>query len=119
MEENQDFMENKDQIPQMKSLALTINKVVLDGYDQDFKVQEDGLHSLKTEKVYKSGDLKVVDCHRFEGASDPSDNSILYVIEAADGAKGTLIDAYGPYADAEVTEFMKNVEFVKNEHDAS
>ena len=54
--------------------------------------------------------MHVVDFMRFEGASDPADNTILYVIETTDGVKGTLIDAYGSYADAKVTSFMQEVE---------
>jgi hypothetical protein len=46
---------------------------------------------------------------RFEGASDPADNTILYVIETNDGIKGTLVDAYGSYADPKVTTFMEEV----------
>ena len=49
---------------------------------------------------------------RFEGESDPDDNAILYVIETNDGTKGTLIDAYGVYNDAKVTQFMKEVESI-------
>jgi hypothetical protein len=54
--------------------------------------------------------VHVVDFFRFEGESDPADNSILYAIETDDGKKGILSDAYGPYADINVTKFMKQVE---------
>lgn len=110
MEENTDHMENNDQIPHMKSLALVTNKMVLDGYDDDFKISEKGLRSLKTEKVYQPEDVNVVNFFRFEGQSDPNDNTILYVIETSDGLKGTLVDAYGPYADRRLSEFMQQVE---------
>ena len=36
--------------------------------------------------------------HRFEGMSSTDDNSILYAISSKDGIKGTLVDAYGVYA---------------------
>jgi hypothetical protein len=39
--------------------------------------------------------------------------SILYVIETSDGRKGTLIDAYGLYADDNIGEFMKEVEDIQ------
>ncbi|MCW3108205.1 MAG: hypothetical protein JWQ09_2711 [Segetibacter sp.] len=110
MEENNDFMENNDQIPHMKSLALVTNKMVLEGYDDDFKIADKGLRSLKTEKVYQPEEVNVVNFFRFEGQSDPNDNTILYVIETNDGLKGTLVDAYGPYADRKLSEFMQQVE---------
>jgi hypothetical protein len=39
--------------------------------------------------------------------------SVLYAIETADGNKGTLVDAYGLYADDDTGEFMKEVEIHK------
>lgn len=111
--ENKDFMENNDQIPHMKSLALLTNKMVLDGYDDDFKISDKGLRSLKTEKVYQPGQINIINFFRFEGQSDPNDNTIMYVIETNDGLKGTLIDAYGPYADRKLSEFMNQVESIQ------
>lgn len=108
-----DFMENNDQIPHMKSLALCLNRMVLDGYDDDFKVEEEGLHSSKKEKTYHPDEVEVVNFFRFEGQSDPNDNTIMYVIETSDGAKGTLVDAYGPYADVKVSEYMEKVESIQ------
>lgn len=110
MEENNDFMENNDLIPHMKSLAMLTNKMVLDGYDNDFKITDQGLKSLKTEKIYQPDQIRIINFFRFEGQSDPNDNTIMYVIESSDGLKGTLIDAYGPYADRAVSEFMNQVE---------
>jgi hypothetical protein len=110
MEQNNDFVENNDLIPHMKSLALVTNRMVLDGYDDDFKISDEGLRSLKTEKVYRPDQVNVVNFFRFEGQSDPNDNTILYVIETSDGVKGTLVDAYGTYADRKVSEFMQEVE---------
>jgi hypothetical protein len=94
----------------MKTLADCLNKLVLDGYTENFKVSEVGLLSLEHEKMYKPEQIQVNNFFRFEGISDPADNSILYAIETNDGIKGTLTDAYGPYADPNVSKFMKEVE---------
>lgn len=100
----------------MKSLSLCLNKLLAEGYTNDFKATDKGLQSLKTTSVYSPHEIHVVDFYRFEGASDPADNSILYAIETHDGAKGTLVDAYGTYADTRVNNFIKEVEeiFKKN-----
>ncbi len=117
MEEVMDHMVNNDDVPHMKSLASCINRMVLDGYADDFKVVNNGLKSLKTEKTYNPEEVHVKNYFRFEGQSDPNDNTILYVIETNDGLKGTLVDAYGPYADVQVSEFMQQVEsFEKKVH---
>lgn len=110
MNDDKDFMENNDEIPHMKSLSLCLNRMVLDGFTDDFKVEESGLKSLKTENVYQPDQVTVKNFFRFEGQSDPNDNTIMYVIETNDGVKGTLIDAYGAYADIKVSEFFNQVD---------
>lgn len=112
-------MENNDSVPHMKSLALCLNRMVLDGYDDDFKVTEGGLKSLKTEKVYKPDQINIVNFFRFEGQSDPADNSIMYVIESTDGVKGTVVDAYAPYSDTKITEFMDQVNSINKKTEKS
>jgi hypothetical protein len=114
MANKNDYMENNDQIPHMKSLALCLNRMVLDGYDDDFKVNEEGeLASLKTGNTYHPENINVINFFRFEGQSDPNDNTIMYVIETSDGLKGTLVDAYGAYSDEKVSTFFKNVESIQ------
>jgi hypothetical protein len=98
-----------DNNPYMKTLALCLNKVVKDGYTEDFKISDRGLSTVSDNKKYSPEEVHVVNFFRFEGFSDPGDNSILYVIETDDGKKGTLIDAYGPYADEKVNKFMQQV----------
>lgn len=94
----------------MKTLATCINKLVLDGYTEDFKVTDQGFSTMSDGKVYLPEEVRVINFFRFEGASDPADSSILYAIETNDGKKGTLTDAYGPYADPHVTKFFKQIE---------
>jgi len=106
-------MEKNSTTEEMKTLSDCINKQVLNGYTEDFKAAETGILSLQKEKIFKADEVTVVNFYRFEGASDPSDNSILYVIETNDGTKGTLVDAYGPYADPKVDKFMQDVEVNK------
>lgn len=60
MEENNDFMENNDLIPHMKSLSSLTNKMVLNGYDDDFKITDKGLKSLKTEKIYQPEQINII-----------------------------------------------------------
>jgi len=95
----------------MKTLTSCHAKLMQEGFTEDFKASETGLlMSLQQEKLYKPEDIKDVNFYRFEGPSDPADNSILYAIETNDGVKGTLVDAYGPYADIRVDKFMQEVE---------
>jgi hypothetical protein len=101
--------ENKS-IPDLKTLQACLQKMISLGFTDDFKATDEGLMSLRTDKVYAPTDVKVANFFRFEGSSNPDDMSILYAIEANDGVKGTLVDAYGTYASPEVNEFILEVE---------
>ena len=101
----------------MKTLVSCINSLGKVGYVTQFKVHKDKLKSLETEKLYSPEEVKITNFYRFEGESDPADNSILYVIDTNTGEKGTLSDAFGAYADANVAAFVKEVEEIqKREH---
>jgi len=110
------FMPLSNSPDDMKTLASVLNKIVKDGYEENFKVTDKGLQSLETEKIYGPDQVNIVNFYRFEGASDPSESAILYVIEATDGAKGSLTDAYGMYADPEIDKFIKDVENIAKKH---
>ena len=103
-------MEKPIENSEMKTLVSILNNLVQKGYTEDYKVTDTGLKALKTEKIYQPDQIKVADFHRFEGTSDPADESILYAIETNDRGKGTLVDAFGPSSDTKVTAFMQNVE---------
>lgn len=107
--------ENKIHVPYMRDLSQALSKVGEKGYVENFKATEKGLVSLETSRMYQPDEVKVVNFYRFEGVSDPDDMSILYVIEANDGSKGTLVDAFGMYSNPLVEEFMKNVEIISKD----
>ena len=112
-------MESVSTTSDMKTLTSCLNKLVLDGYTEDFKASENGLLSLQHERLYQPTDIDVVNFFRFEGPSDPADNTILYVIHTKDGLKGTLVDAYGPYSDRIVMKFMQQVEEINKKTERS
>jgi len=96
-------------MPYMTSLHSCLNRIVGDGYTDDFKPTVKGLQSKNTNRVYKPQEVKVLNFFRFEGNSNPADNAILYIIETMDGQKGTLVNSYKPenqYASI----FMREVE---------
>jgi len=97
----------------MKSLATCVNRIINEGYTEDFKITEQGLESPNKQKNYKPEQIQIINFFRFEGMSAPDDNAVLYVIETADGTKGTLIDAYGIYNDTRIGRFMKDVEQIQ------
>lgn len=97
----------------MKTLVSCLNSLLAEGFESQFKAFKGGIKSLKSKRVYKPEEVKITNFYRFEGESDPSDNSILYAIETNDGERGTLTDAYGPYSDTNVTNFIQQVEEIE------
>lgn len=100
-------------MPYMKSLTMCLKRMVNEGYTEDFKITPHGLEACQHHKQYNPEQIEIVNFFRFEGESDPDDNAILYVIETADGTKGTLVDAYGVYHDEKVSHFMQEVDKIQ------
>ena len=68
------------------------------GCTYEFNLEETQLCCKALDKNYPPEEFKVIASYRFEGMSDPDDSSVVYVIETTSGEKGTLVDAYGAYA---------------------
>ena len=79
------------------------------GYDVDFRIEDEKLVASDSKNTYRPKEISIVAEHRYEGMSNPSDLSILYVIETDKGEKGTFLMGYGPNASMEANEFFKEV----------
>lgn len=77
------------------SLSVAIEDLQNKGFTVDFNLVAEGIESKSLKKQWKAGDLEVIKFYRFEGMSDPGDNTILYLIETMDGQRGLLVDVYG------------------------
>ena len=83
------------------------------GYTKSFFLSQDGLYCTETKDTFKSDNISIVEFHRFEGATDFEDMAIIYAVETDNGLKGTIIDAFGTYADTDLGEFLQHVHFKK------
>jgi|EP01136_Pigoraptor_vietnamica_P032328 hypothetical protein len=107
-------MQNKKaSFENMNTLSSLTDTAFNKGYTENFRVEEDGLFAASTGIHYLPNEVKIDNFYRFEGASDPDDNSILYCIETHDGIKGTLIDSYGANTEDLISEFIKDVEEIQ------
>ena len=93
-------------LPSLKKISA---ELVKDGFDKSFIFENNTLTCRETNKRYQPNELKIKKHFRDEGQSDPDDMSVLYAIEAYDGARGTITDAFGPYADAKLGNFLKQI----------
>ncbi len=102
---------------EMTTLVKCTSNLFAEGYKENFVAKENGLHAPTNDTLYKPEEVKIASFYRFEGESDPADNSVLYAIETNDGKKGMLIDAYGAYANPLVSKFINRVdEITKKDH---
>lgn len=81
---------------EMTTLTEVLEILRLRGFDNEFRWSKEGF-SVKKGKIYQPEDLTIIKTYRFEGMSDPSDTSILYLIESNDGLTGYSVNAYGAY----------------------
>lgn len=84
---------------QYESLLEAIAALRQEGFTEDFLPQAGGLRARGSGRLYGPQSLRIVEIHRFEGQTDPDEMSVLYALEAQDGTRGPLTDAFGAYAD--------------------
>jgi hypothetical protein len=81
---------------EMTTSTEVLEKLRRQHNDNEFTPKGDGF-TTPNGKFYKPEDLTIIKTYRFEGASDPGDSSIIYLIQANDGSMGYTMDAYGAY----------------------
>lgn len=102
----------EDVTQNLTTLSECLNNAVENGYVEHFKISNKHLVMEKGKLTYQPQDISITNFYRYEGYTNPDDNSILFLIKTKDGKKGTLIDAYGAYADAELSNFIRQVNHI-------
>lgn len=91
-----------------KTMAEAVDALRGRGFTAEFAVHKESEQVGMGEEIFRSDDLTIVEHHRFEGMSDPDDSSVVYALEAPNGLKGLLVDAYGPYANWKTGALLKH-----------
>lgn len=82
------------------TLSQTINGLKKEGYTLDFNLQQECLVCHHINIAMSPDDFEIDAVYRFEGDSNPDDESILYAISSLNhNVKGLLVDAYGIYSE--------------------
>jgi hypothetical protein len=84
------------------------------GFTHDYNLKEDHLKCQQNALELYPDDFEIVDVYRFEGMTDPDDETVLYAIKAKNGQLGTLVDAYGTYAEAISPEMAEKLSIRSN-----
>lgn len=81
------------------NMVDAINDLRARGFDMDFNLRENFVECTNNGRNIPPDEFEIKEVYRFEGMTNPSDQSILYAIESKDGLKGVLVNGYGPSAD--------------------
>ena len=93
------------------TLVDAINGLQKQGYTEDFNLKEDHIYCTNSKHQLSPDDFKVDTVFRFEGESDPEDQTILYAISSEKyHLKGLLVNAYGIYSDSGANEIIKKLD---------
>lgn len=95
------------------TITDTLNALKEEGYVLDFNLKPDCVECMSPDIKLYPVDFVIDKFYRFEGASNPDDNAIVYAISSKDGLKGTMVDAYGVYADSLTTEMINKLKIVR------
>jgi hypothetical protein len=80
-------------------LADALNDLRKRGYEADFATQTDCLYCGDLDLRLNHDEFHVDEVYRFDGNSQPGNNTVLLAISSSTGVKGTLVDAYGARPD--------------------
>lgn len=95
------------------TVNAALNGLKAKGYVEDFNLAPDCIECKSQQLTLHPSDFVIDEFHRFEGDSNPDDNSIVYAISSKDGLKGTLLDAYGPYSDSLSEEMIEKLRIAR------
>jgi len=92
------------------TVSEAINGLAERGYTLDFSLRNDHIFCNDQGVQLRPDDFVIDEVYRFEGYTNPDDESIVYAISSTDNRlKGTLVNAYGTYADTASEELVSKL----------
>ena len=84
------------------------------GYTLDFNISFDNIKCDEQNICLNPNEFEIVEVHRFEGDTNPSDEDVVYAVESKDDTlKGTITSAFGMYADSVSNEMIQKLSMHK------
>lgn len=80
------------------------------GYTTDFRLENDGI--AWNGGRYMPEEVKIADVYRYEGDSDPDEESSVYALVSREGVKGTLVTGYGISAETSYQQLLERMEWI-------
>ncbi len=83
-----------------ETLSEAINDLVKLGYTINFNLKNDCIECEENNLTIHPDDFEIDEVFRFDGMTDPGDDTILFAISSVKHTvKGLLVNAYGMYSD--------------------
>jgi quercetin dioxygenase-like cupin family protein len=99
------------------TLSETVNSLVQAGYTLDFNIHQECLICHHNNTVLSPDEFQIDMVYRFEGATNPDDESIVYAISSAKhGVKGILVNGYGISADEASSKLVEKLQTHQQQH---
>ncbi len=93
----------------METMTEATTRLAANGYVGQFLIRNGNVECHSCNSVITADQLTVEETVRFEGISDPGDESVLFAITDHCGHKGTLIATYGPEMSPEEAEIVSHL----------
>ncbi|HMU47096.1 MAG TPA: hypothetical protein PKC72_12060 [Chitinophagaceae bacterium] len=95
-----------------ETLSQAINGLKDRGFSMDFNLEENCI--VCNLDKFNPDDFEIVEVYRFEGESNPSDQSVVYGVQSNSGLKGVLVSGYGISAEGISAEMAKKLTMHRN-----
>lgn len=73
------------------TLSQAINALTREGYKEDFIAGETKIYGSTSKKEYLPHEIEIIDIYRFDGMTNPQDDTTVFALITHDGLKGTLV----------------------------
>ncbi len=91
--------------PAPETVLDAVQLLEFEGFGASFVLVDDGLRCGVCGKTHETDRAEVVRVFRFEGPSDPEEEAVVYAVRCPTcGAGGSIVSAFGPGADPEITD---------------
>ncbi len=95
----------------METVSEALQRLTAAGYADDYRSEIGGLRSRSSGTVHPPERFRVDEVVRFEGESDPSEESAIFALTSeADGTQGTYTVAYGTMMDPLDAEMVRRLQ---------
>lgn len=85
-----------------ETLSQVVNSLNDKGYKEQLRIENEQIQAISSGKIYSPDALKIVKRYRFDGMTNPGDESTLYAIEDGNDLKATLVVSGDVHAEKEL-----------------